>query len=67
VVLGGGLVSAIPKLIRNEIEKSIKAHASTRAAQAVKVVTAKLHDHAGTTGAARLALDMYSGRPPIEL
>ncbi|HXF78078.1 MAG TPA: ROK family protein [Usitatibacter sp.] len=67
VVLGGGLVSAIPKLIRREIEKSIQAHASTRAAQAVKVVSSKLGDHAGTTGAARLALDMYSGRPPIEL
>ena len=67
LVLGGGLVAAIPKLIRNEIEKSIKAHASTRAAQAVRIVIAKLHDHAGTTGAARLALDMYSGRPPIEL
>ena len=67
VVLGGGLVSAMPKLIRREIEKSVQAHASTRAAQAVKVVSAKLADHAGTTGAARLALDMYSGRPPIEL
>ncbi len=67
VVLGGGLVSAIPKLIRREIEKSIQAHASPRAAQAVKVVSSKLADHAGTTGAARLALDMYSGRPPIEL
>jgi len=67
VVLGGGLVAAIPKLIRREIEKSIQAHASTRAAQAVKVVSAKLADHAGTTGAARLALDMYSGRPLIDL
>jgi len=67
VVLGGGLVSAMPKLIRREIERSIQAHASTRAAQAVKVVSAKLSDHAGTTGAARLALDMYSGRPPIDI
>ena len=67
VVLGGGLVSAIPKLIRREIEKTIQAHATTRAAQAVKVVSSKLADHAGTTGAARLALDMYSGRPPIDL
>jgi len=67
VVLGGGLVAAIPKLIRREIEKSVMAHSSPRARQAVKIVTAKLHDHAGTTGAARLALDMYSGRPPIRL
>ena len=67
VVLGGGLVSAIPKLIRREIERSIQAHSSARAAQAVKVVSSKLADHAGTTGAARLALDMYSGRPPIDV
>jgi glucokinase len=67
VVLGGGLVAAMPKVIRREVERSIVAHAAPRAAQAVKVVAAKLSDHAGTVGAARLALDMYSGRPPIEL
>ena len=30
-------------------------------------VVAKLHDHAGTAGAACLALDMFSVDPPIDL
>ena len=33
----------------------------------VKVVVAQLHSHAGTTGAAKLALDMFSEHPPIDL
>ena len=46
----------------------IDAHAVPKAAKAVKVVVAELHDHAGTAGAARLALDMYySDEPPLTL
>jgi glucokinase len=67
VVLGGGLVEAMPRLLRQEVRKAIRAHASQRSARAAKVVVAKLHNHAGTIGAARLALDMFSGRPPIDL
>jgi glucokinase len=67
VVLGGGLVEALPQLMRHEIANSIKAHATARAARDVKVVVAKLHNHAGTVGAAALAFDMFSGKPPIEL
>ena len=67
IVLGGGLVEAMPRLIRREIAKSIDSHASPKAAKAVKVVTAKLGNHAGTLGAAALALDMFAGRPPIDL
>jgi glucokinase len=67
VVIGGGLVSAMPQLLRREIGKAIKAHASVRAARAVNVVVAKLGDHAGTIGAAALAVDMFSKAPPIEL
>lgn len=66
IVLGGGLVEAMPALIRREVRKSIEAHAAPKAAKAVKVVVARLHDHAGTTGAARLALDMLSIDPPID-
>jgi len=65
VVLGGGLVEAMPVLIRREVRRSIDAHAATKAARAVKVVTAKLHRHAGTVGAARLARDMLNGHSPI--
>ncbi len=67
VLLGGGLVEAMPNLIKREIRKSIDAHATAKAARDVKVVVAKLHDHAGTMGAARLALDMFSSSPPIDL
>jgi glucokinase len=67
VVLGGGLVEAMPTLMRREIETAVKAHASPGAAKCTKVVTASLHDHAGTIGAAKLAVDMFSGKPPIDV
>ena len=67
VVLGGGLVEAMPTLLRQEIDKAVKAHASTGAAKAMKLVTARLHDHAGTIGAARHARDMFSRNPPIDV
>lgn len=68
VVLGGGLVEAMPRLIRREVAKAIEAHATPKAARAVRIAVARLHDHAVTAGAARLALDMFgSGAPPIEL
>ena len=65
LVLGGGLVEAMPALVRREVRKSITAHAGPKAARAVKVVTARLHRHAGTVGAARLALDMLNGSRPF--
>lgn len=67
VVLGGGLVEAMPELLRREIDKSIRAHATERACKPLKVLVAKLDNHAGTIGAACLAVDMFSDRPPIEL
>ncbi len=66
VVLGGGLVEAMPGLIRRQVRQSIDAHASRKAARAVKVVVAKLHRHAGTIGAALLAIDMMNGAAPID-
>jgi glucokinase len=67
VVLGGGLAEAMPVIMRSEIRKSIDQHAAPKAAKAVKVVVAELHKHAGTAGAAKLAVDMFSGSPPIRL
>jgi len=67
VVLGGGLVSAMPTLLRREIRRTVKAQASAKAAKAVEVVVAKFGDHAGTVGAAVMALDMLSEAPPIDL
>lgn len=67
IVLGGGLVEAMPSIMRREVSRSIGSHASPKAARAVKVVVARLGNHAGTIGAAALAVDMFSGRPPIDL
>jgi glucokinase len=68
VVLGGGLVEAMPRLMQREVSKAIEAHATPKAARAARVAVAKLHDHAVTTGAAKLALDMFGSRaPPIDL
>jgi len=66
VVLGGGLVEAMPALMRNEVKKAVGAHASPKAAKAVRIRVALLHGHAVTAGAAKLAFDMYySSDPPI--
>jgi hypothetical protein len=58
----------MPELIRREVEKAVRAHASPGAGSEVKIAVARLHDHAGTVGAAKLAVDMFSGkRPPIDV
>jgi glucokinase len=67
IVLGGGIVEAMPELMRREIERSIQAHAAPRAAEGVKVCVAKLHNHAVTAGAALLACNMDGDDPPLEL
>ena len=55
VLLGGGLVEAMPGLVRGEIKKGIEGHTTRRAGKAVRVVVSKLARHAVTTGAARIA------------
>ncbi|MGE5094091.1 MAG: ROK family protein [Betaproteobacteria bacterium] len=67
VVLGGGLVEALPSMLKREVRKAIDAHCAPKAAKAVSVRVAQLHGHAGTIGAAKLALDMFSDDPPIDL
>jgi glucokinase len=69
VVLGGGLTEAMPKLMRDEVRKAVKAHAAPKAAKAVRIVTARLHERAVSAGAAKLAFDMHypSSAPPIRL
>jgi glucokinase len=61
VLLGGGLVEAMPKLVRTEVKMGIKEHATPRAGKAVRVVVSKLKRHAVTTGAAKLAFDSARG------
>ncbi len=67
VVLGGGLVVAMPALLRREVGKSIKAHATPKTSRVLKVAVAKLGDHAGTIGAAVLAWDLAKGMRPVDL
>jgi glucokinase len=67
IVLGGGLVEAMPAIMKAEITKAIAAHAGPKTAKAVTVKISKLLGHAGTVGAAALAADMFSESPPIEL
>jgi glucokinase len=57
LVLAGGLTTAMPLLVRREVEAGIKAHANPETVRALRVVTSKLKNHAVTIGAARLALD----------
>jgi hypothetical protein len=42
-------------------------HASARTSRAARIVVSKLHNHAGTAGAACLAQDMFTGEKPIDL
>jgi len=67
IVLGGGLVEAMPGLLRRQIQKAIDAHSAPNSAKAVRIRIAKLLPHAGTVGAACLARDMFSDDPPIDL
>jgi glucokinase len=57
ILLGGWLVEAMPKLVREEVKLAIKDHATLSAGRAARVVVSKLKRHAVTTGAAKLALD----------
>jgi len=64
VVLGGGLVESLPAIMRREVRKAVEAHTARRPGRAVSVKVAKLHCHAVTAGAAKLALDMFTESPP---
>lgn len=57
VVLGGGLVEAMPKLYVEEVTRAIDEHTYSFLRKCVKVTTAKLGDDAVAMGAARFAAD----------
>jgi glucokinase len=57
VVLGGGLVEAMPALFASEIEKSLRDHTVAPVRRAVRVAVAKLDGHSVTAGAAKMAQD----------
>ncbi|MFQ5734340.1 MAG: ROK family protein [Planctomycetaceae bacterium] len=52
IILGGGLVEAMPELIRKEVEKNARRHILSSMQDTFKVVLAELDDDAATTGAA---------------
>ena len=58
VVLGGGLMEAMPDLYLKEVRAAIKRQAMKPFTQHLKVVSAKLGDDAGVLGAAALAADL---------
>jgi glucokinase len=61
VVLGGGLVEAIPRLIVQEATAEMRAQAMPGLVKNVKVAAAKLGDHAIVMGAAKRAWDKFGG------
>jgi glucokinase len=65
ILLGGGLVEAMPELMREEIKTGIENHSTKAAFRALKIVVARLDSHAITTGAAKLAVDMLLAAAPV--
>ena len=57
VVLGGGLVEAMPALYLEEVKRAVKDHAMPSIRKGVRIVKAKLGDDATAIGAARLLAD----------
>ena len=55
IILGGGLVEAMPELLRNGVEKSARRHVLSSMQDTFKVVIAELDDDAAITGAAAWA------------
>lgn len=61
VVLGGGLVEALPELILGEVKKIVCRQSMQAFTKDIKIVTAKLGDNATVMGAAALAADAVRG------
>lgn len=62
VLLGGGLVEAMPALFSDEVEKAIRNQAFPALSRSVKVVVATLGDDAVATGAALFAEEMLRAK-----
>ncbi len=61
VVLGGGLVEAMPKLYLEEVRRGMEPAALTPFLHDVRLVAAALGDDAGVLGAAALAAEEFGG------
>jgi glucokinase len=60
IVLGGGVVEAMPSLIAREAERVMREEAIGPSARHVRVSVAKLGDYSVVMGAAKRALDRFS-------
>ena len=60
IVLGGGVVEAMPYLIAREAEATMRARAIGPSAKHVKVAIAKLKDYSIVMGAAKRAVDRFT-------
>jgi glucokinase len=56
IVLGGGLVEAMPQLYLEEVSRAVEEHAMPMLRKGVRIVPAQLGDHAVVLGAARMAV-----------
>jgi glucokinase len=61
IILGGGLVEAMPKLIVDEVRDSARRHVMKSYEDVFKVVAAKLGDDATAMGAAAWAVESGKG------
>jgi glucokinase len=59
ILLGGGLVEAMPDVLTEEIEKSLKKHLMPSFKKSFEIRTASLGDYAGVTGAAAWAQENF--------
>ncbi len=66
IVLGGGVVEAMPSLISREAEKTMRAHALPTSARHVKVAVAKLGNYSIVMGAAKRADDLFGEKRHAE-
>jgi hypothetical protein len=64
VVVGGGLVEALPKWFVEVIDQSARDHALLSLAKSLRVVPVRLGDDANVLGAAAWAEDRIADRPP---
>lgn len=62
IVLGGGVVEAMPKLFCEEVQKEALKRVLPVYAKTFKVVPAKLGDYSGLLGAASWAYSLFSGK-----
>lgn len=64
IVLGGGMVEAMPRLIAPEAERAMREQALPAAARAVKVAVARLGDYSIVMGGAKRAAVQFAKNPP---